>query len=101
MNDYDKLQEMLMTIERDLRDLKTRKNIAGIVQAYTYEIHVSDLTTKTITYASGSQPIITDVYGYGSHVLSTVEDNEQKLFVFAQDENDLVIVSTRPITSVE
>lgn len=105
MEDYETVQEMVKAMENELYALKTRKNIAGLISSYVYPITSAEVQTLTITYASGSQPIISDIYGSGASALSmatlgTVSDNTQKLFITTADSVEIILVSTRPIESV-
>lgn len=100
MEDYEELSQMIKTMENELYALKTKKNIAGTVKSYFYSFTLDSLANKTIQYASGTQPIITDVYTEGVCALGPVSDNKQIIFFFAQGVVEVTVVSTRPISSI-
>ena len=84
-----------------MRALKTAQNVGASIKCYYYSYTPTAVTTLTITYASGTQPIISQVYTEGGDaVLGSVDGVEQKLYFYAQTSSEVQIVSTRPILNV-
>ena len=96
--DYQKLVEEM---ERELRAFKTAQDVGASVKCYYYSYTPSAITTLTITYDSGTQPIISQVYSEGDAVLGEVSGTTQKLFFTAQTSSEILVVSTRPIVNIE
>ena len=94
-------QKLVQTMEREVRALKTAQNVGASIKCYYYSYTPTAVTTLTITYASGTQPIISQVYTEGGDaVLGSVDGVEQKLYFYAQTSSEVQIVSTRPILNV-
>lgn len=99
----ENLQSMLKIMERELHDLKTVQGVMSTVKAYSYECTPSAVTALTITYESGSQAIVSEIFTEeGSAILGTVDEetNTQKIFFMSQVSAKIQVVSTRPILSI-
>ena len=95
------LQIMLAKLEREILALKTAGKASPRIQAYTKVLENAPIGTRTITYADGSQPIISEFYfENGDAVGFTPSGNTQKVVIFSQSVGDLTVVSIRPIVSI-
>lgn len=102
MEDYGTLQKLIEELRRIILDLKTTYSIGPSVQSY-YESFTptSAATAITITYAAGTQPIISNVFAESTAVLGPVnDDNTQQIFWYGQAPTSVQVVSTRPIESI-
>lgn len=100
----DTLQQEMIRLERMIHDLKQAKNAGTLVKTFNYSDTSADSSSPgihKITYADGSMPIITEIYAGTSITLFTPEGNEQYYYVISQGVADVMIISTRPIVSVE
>lgn len=100
MNDYKDLQSMLIDMSREIRDLKTAHSMSPSVKTFFASIEPSSTQPITITYKSGANDIITDLYTDADAVLGAVSSNTQKIYFSSQAPVEVIIVSTRPILSV-
>jgi len=101
MTSLYEFEEFLKKMKQTELELKTRQNIAGLAKSYYYTFTPDSVQPRTITYANGSQPIITEVYTEGNVTLAVPSGNTQKMFFYAQDAVTVRLVSTRKIVSVD
>ena len=94
------LQKLVKEMEREVRALKTACDVGASIKCYYYSYTPTAVTTLTITYATGTQPIIAQAYTEGDVVLGAVDGVNQKIFFTAQTSSEIIIVSTRPVVSV-
>lgn len=92
---------LIKNIEKELRGLKEAHNVGASVIPYFYQFQSTSNNTLTITYGSGRQDIITQVFIDGDAILGPVDDGAQKLFISGQTSSTIWLVSTRPIINVE
>lgn len=100
MDNYKNLQAMLIDMSREIRDLKTAHKISPSLKTFFATIEPQSTQPITVTYGSGTNDIITDVYTDADAVLGTISGNTQKIYFSSQAPVDVIIVSTRPIISV-
>ena len=100
MNDYNKLDTMLLEMKREILNLKTAHNMSPFVRTFYATIEPSSTQPITITYDDGDNDIITDVYTDADAVLGAVSSNTQKLYFSSQAPLEVTVVSTRPIISL-
>lgn len=100
MDNKYRLEKFIKDLKQEELDLKTKQNIAGLARSYYYSFTPQSVQDRTITYANGNQPIITQVYTEGTVTLGVVNGNTQKMFFYAQAPVEVKLVSTRPILSV-
>jgi len=89
-------------LEREIRDLKASQRLAPMIKCYYKVIESQDVGAHTITYGSGSQPIITEIL-FTSTVCQGVPDestNTQTVYFSGQTVGGCMIMSTRPIISI-
>lgn len=101
MEGYKDIQHLLEDMEREIIDLKTAHKASPAVKTFQASITPSSLDPITITYESGTNAIITDVYTDADAVLGELSGNTQQIFFSSQAALDVVVVSTRPILSIE
>lgn len=100
MEDYDKLQQLLEQLEREIIDLKTAHRLSPAVKTFSQDFTPSSTGTFIITYGDGKNDIISDSYSYSNSILSLVSGNTQKLFYNGQASMPVMVASTRPILSI-
>jgi hypothetical protein len=100
MKKYKDLQAMLIDMNREIRDLKTAHKISSPVKNFFASIEPSSTQPITITYGSGQNDIITDVYTDADAVLGTISGNTQTIYFTSQAPLAVTVVSTRPILSI-
>ena len=101
------IEDNIEWIESELRNLKTVQGYINNVQSYSAKILNTSAKVK-ITYADGDNDIITKHYLLGTtrlnSVLTVPENNIQYILTYESvimDVEGFLIVSTRPIISVE
>lgn len=99
MNDEKNLQELILTYERALLDLKTSYNIAPSVNTNVVKYRGSSVSSFMIVYEAGDEDIITNVFSSAGAVLGLVENNHQKVF-FSSAVSSADIISTRKIREI-
>ena len=100
MDNYKDLQEMLIDMSREIRDLKTAHSLSPSVKTFYATITPTSTNPITITYGDGNNDIITDVYTDSDALLGVVNSNTQKINFFSQAQVDVIVASTRPIISL-
>lgn len=96
------LKTTILELEREVRDLKTFQGGLKTVEAFTYTFTPSGVSGRfKITYSDGADAIITQIYSGASSWLSKIENNIQYFWLQAQAATQVLVVSTRPILSVE
>ena len=98
--DENKLQSLIQSLEHEIHGLKNASNKSPEVKTFWKSYTTSGPNNITITYETGTQPIITNVYSWGNIILGPVSNNTQKLFYSGQADIDIWITSTRPILSI-
>jgi len=97
----EELWNKLKSFKREILNLKQSKKVSTVCKYYTYNVSGDTLHYSwLITYKTGSQPIITEVYSYYNTSLSVPSSNQQYIFSFNQASAELTVVSTREIQSV-
>lgn len=96
----NELWKKIKTMKQELLNLKQIKKANCASKYYTYTITGQNYFHWRITYKSGSQPIIADVFSDGITSLSSPSGNTQYLFFFAQYPAKITIYSTREIQSI-
>ena len=99
MNDEKNLQELILTYERALLDLKTSYNIAPSVNTNVVKYSGVSTTYFYINYDNGKEDIVTNVYSSQNAILGPISGNSQKV-MFSQAITDADIISTRKILNV-
>ena len=97
----DTLQIRLKGYKRELLNLKQVKRASTNSRYYIYNVTGDQVYYSwRITYADGSQPIVTEVLSYYDTSLSAPSGNQQYIFSFSQASAQLTVLSTREIVSV-
>mgnify|MGYP007115369666 CR=1 FL=1 len=109
------MDEKLIRIKRELRDLKTYHAKRSLMQASYYAYRTSlpspyHLTAVRVTYASGTQPILTEFYaGNGQDWIPFAPNGNTQDFVYSTlegyadvyQDQPFFIISTRQITNIQ
>lgn len=97
----DNYYEKLKNFKRELLRLKQTKRASTNSVYYIYKVSGDNYYNAwRINYASGDQPIVTEVLSYYDTSLAAPNGNQQYIFSFSQASAELTVLSTRKITSV-
>ena len=98
----EELWRKLKDFKRELLNHKQSKKVGTNCKYYIYNVSGDAFHNAwKITYASGDQPIISEVFSYYHTSLSAPNNNEQYIFSFSQASAQLTVFSTREIINVE
>lgn len=110
------MDEWLIRLKREIRDLKTahgkKSNMKAYFASFSFPVTpVSDLKAVRVTYASGDQPIITTFIATGESmdqiIPFAVSGTHQDFFLAETDywgqfgATKIFFLSTRPITNIQ
>lgn len=102
------LSEQIREYNRQILQLKTGAEVAPMIRGFSatkeidseQPVYGSDLEHYRITYADGSQPILTE-FSYGGLVWPQLPNgNTQEIYTYSQTVSTLYVMSTRPIISI-
>lgn len=96
-------EDVISCIERKLLELKTASKVGSNIIANYYSFSATKHQLWEITYANGSQPIITNYYGDTLITFEAPSGNTQRFAIPTLNDifpKVLTLVSTRPILSV-
>lgn len=97
----EELWQRLKQFKRELLNLKQSKRISTNCRYYMYNVSGDTFHNAwQITYKSGDQAIITEVFSYYHTSMSVPNGNTQYIFSFSQASAQLTVLSTREIQSV-
>ena len=96
----DELWRKIKNLRQEILNLKQVKKANCASKYYIYEVSGDYYNSWLITYKTGTQPIIAEVFSYADTSMSAPNGNQQYVFSFSQTISDLTIFSTRGIDSV-
>lgn len=97
----EELWAKLKGFKRELLNLKQSKKVSTICKYYIYNVSGDDAHYSwLVTYKSGTQPIISEVFSYYQTSMTVPTGNQQYIISFMQASAQLTVLSTREIESV-
>ena len=102
------LVDMLVELEREVRDLKSVGQQSGLLKCYSKALTKEEVEKLsglkwTIYYGEGEQPIVSEIYT-GMLVTPFKPDektNTQLIHIYTQSYQSFTIIATRPILKIE
>lgn len=94
------LQKEVEELRREILSLKVSCAIPTQLEFYTWSANYPPSLQCEVTYGSGTQPIITEIYYGGELTMAQPANDKQRIYMYAQAQYPITIVSTRPILSV-
>lgn len=97
---FDKnLQKEILRLEKELLALKQTRRLPSMLYSYSYSVGTITPSRYLVTYASGSQPIISEFVSYATITPGQISGNTQYIWAFSQSSASLTILSTRQVLS--